>query len=142
MDGWEMKKWEVYKKEGVYKKRGSEHKYLRTKKETRRTLREFRERRVNSSNSYVNVVSLGQSVLRKWFIFIIRLAFSSLFFSLGKVPLWLFVSLSYKIIVYGHGWTKPATLLSGLGPLVLLVPTTTLHTQKYPSIRWQQGEIE
>ena len=82
-----MKNGGVYKKVGVYKKGGSKDKYQKTKKETRRTLRESRERRVNSNNSYVNVVSSGLSILRKWFIPLIRLAFFFLFFSSSGVPL-------------------------------------------------------
>ena len=42
MDGWDMKKWEVYKKGGVCRKRGSGHKYQETKIKTS-TLRERRE---------------------------------------------------------------------------------------------------
>ena len=30
MDGWDMKKWEVYKKRRVYKKKDLKHKYLKT----------------------------------------------------------------------------------------------------------------
>ena len=118
-----MVKGGVYKKRKVHRERGRTQ-VLRGKEETGRTLR---DKRVNSNNSYVSVVSLGQFVLRKWFIPIIRLAISSLFFSLGGVLLYLFVSLSYKFIVLGHGWTNPATILSGLGLLVHLVPTIMLY---------------
>ena len=100
--GWMIQMWRkggLYKKGGVYRKRGSEHMYQSTKKERRRTHRESRVRRVNSNNSYVIEASSGQLVLKKWFFSIIRLAFYSLFFSSGGVPLWLFVSLSYKFIV-------------------------------------------
>ena len=99
--GWMIQMWRkggLYKKGGVYRKRGPKHMYQSTKKE-RRTHRESRVRRVNSNNSYVIEASSGQSVLKKWFFPIIKLAFYSLFFSSGEVPLWLFVSLSYKFIV-------------------------------------------
>ena len=83
MDDWDMVKGGVYKKRKVHRERGRTQ-VLRGKEETGRTLR---DKRVNSNNSYVSVVSSGQFVLRKWFIPIIRLAISSLFFSSDGVPL-------------------------------------------------------
>ena len=72
------------RKKGVYRKEGGKTQVSRDREETRRAMR---EKRVNSNIFNVNVVSLGQFVLRKWFIHLLRSAFSSLFFSSGRIPL-------------------------------------------------------
>ena len=97
------------------------------KKESEKREEHREKKRVNSNISYVNVASSGQVVLKKWFIHLRGSAFFSLFLSSGRVALLLFVSLSYKFIVLGHGWTDPTTILSGLGQLVSLVLTIFMH---------------
>ena len=79
-----MNEGEVYKKKEVHGKKWGKTQVPRYKEEMRRTLR---ENRVNSNISYVNVASLGQFGLRKWFTHLIRSVFSSLFFSSGRVSL-------------------------------------------------------
>ena len=99
----------------------------REKKETRRTLK---EKKLNSNNSYVIVASLDKLERKNWFTYLIRSAFSSLFFSSSEAPLWLSGSLSYKFFVLGHGWANPTTILCGLGPQDPLVLTILLNFKR------------
>ena len=76
---------------------------------------------MNSNIYCIIVASSGQLVRRNQLIHLFISSFSSLFLSLGRTSLLLFVSLSYKFIVLGRGWTDLATILNGRWLLVSLV---------------------
>ena len=118
MDGWDMKKWEVYKKRGVCRKRDRDSN-IKKKEE------EHWEKRVNSATFCIILASSSKLVEGYMLIYFITLAFSSLFWSSGRALSYCSFLFLTNLIDLGQGWTVQLTVLSGFGPLDFFVLTTT-----------------
>ena len=83
-----MRKGEVYKKMGVYRKMDKKHKYLKKKKNrsTKQRQEEYRERRVNGVAFCMILASSGKLMEEYMLLYSIKLTFSSVSSSSGKAP--------------------------------------------------------
>ena len=122
MGGQDVKKGGVYKKDSVFREKGRQTQVSKKEKETRRILREEREK----CNFLYNIALLGQACVETFAHLFYNISPFFLILILGQSPLLLFVSFSYKVYWFGQRLNSTTHLLKWLGPPTYLVLTTAI----------------